>query len=82
MAYLDYACCSMPAPPWTAHHPGMSYQYLFCATCGQRRTGHAFRCSVCDGLLRRPEPQRSVTVVQLRPVVRHSDSIKRQPVAA
>jgi hypothetical protein len=32
----------------------MSYQYLFCATCGMRRMGHALRCTVCNSLLRRP----------------------------
>ena len=32
----------------------MSYQYLFCATCGLRRTGHSLRCTVCNSLLRRP----------------------------
>ena len=72
----------MPGQSQPADHPDMSYQYLFCATCGQRRTGHAFRCSVCGNLLRRPEQPRSVTVVKLQPVVRHSEGAKRQPVAA
>jgi hypothetical protein len=31
----------------------MSYQYAFCPACGTRRVGYAYRCSVCDGLLRR-----------------------------
>ena len=30
----------------------MSYQYLYCAACGTRRTGHGYQCSVCGGLLR------------------------------
>ena len=30
----------------------MSYQYLFCATCGTRRAGHGYQCSVCGSLLR------------------------------
>jgi hypothetical protein len=46
----------------------MSYQYLFCATCGQRRTGHAFRCSVCGNELRRPDHSRSVSVTRLQPL--------------
>jgi hypothetical protein len=31
----------------------MSYQYSFCPTCGTRRVAHGYRCSVCDGLVRR-----------------------------
>jgi hypothetical protein len=31
----------------------MSYQYNFCPTCGTRRVAYAYRCSVCDGLVRR-----------------------------
>ena len=31
----------------------MTYQYLFCPTCGLRRMGHAYRCSVCSSLLHR-----------------------------
>jgi hypothetical protein len=37
----------------------MSYQYLFCATCGMRRMGHALRCTVCNSLLRRPAAARA-----------------------
>ena len=40
----------------------MSYQYLFCASCGVRRTGHGFRCTVCNSLLRRPHAARPVHV--------------------
>ena len=36
----------------------MSYQYLFCASCGVRRSGHGFRCTVCNSLLRRPHAAR------------------------
>jgi hypothetical protein len=61
----------------------MSYQYLFCATCGQRRTGHGYSCSVCGSTLRRPDPKRSVTVVRLQPLVRiESQREVGQPVAA
>ena len=38
----------------------MSYQYLFCATCGLRRMGHGMRCTVCNSLLRRPHTARPV----------------------
>ena len=40
----------------------MSYQYLFCATCGLRRMGHGLRCTVCNSLLRRPSAARPVHV--------------------
>jgi len=61
----------------------MSYQYLFCATCGQRRTGHSFRCSVCSNTLRRLEPRRPSSVLQLQPLVRHTVTQDvRQPIAA
>jgi hypothetical protein len=59
----------------------MSYDYLFCATCGQRRTGHRRRCSVCDSLLRRPQLRRTATVHQLQPLVR-SEPPKHVRVAA
>jgi hypothetical protein len=58
----------------------MSYQYLFCATCNQRRTGHAFRCSVCSSLLRRPSPTRT-PIRRLEPIVRHSTD-RKLPAAA
>ena len=78
-----YAWQRMPARlNWQKMEDDMSYQYLFCATCGQRRTGHGFRCSVCGNLLRRPEQPRSVTMVKLQPLVRRTDSSARQPVAA
>jgi hypothetical protein len=60
----------------------MSYQYLFCATCGQKRSGHSYTCSVCGSALRRPENEhRSVTVVHLEPLQRDSQRV-REPVAA
>ena len=40
----------------------MSYQYLFCATCGLRRMGHGLRCTVCNSPLRRPNAARPVHV--------------------
>jgi hypothetical protein len=39
----------------------MKYQYLFCPTCGLRRFGHGFRCTVCQSLLRRPRATRPVS---------------------
>jgi hypothetical protein len=40
----------------------MSYQYLYCSTCGQRRVAMGFRCSVCNGPVRHSErPQRLTT---------------------
>jgi hypothetical protein len=31
----------------------MSYQYTYCPACGTRRVAHGYRCTVCDGLVRR-----------------------------
>jgi hypothetical protein len=59
----------------------MSYQYLFCATCSQRRTGHGFRCSVCNSLLRRPEPRRTTSLRRLEPLVRATTE-QKIPIAA
>jgi hypothetical protein len=37
----------------------MSYQYLYCPNCGQRRSAVAFRCLVCNGPVRHTvRPQR------------------------
>jgi hypothetical protein len=62
----------------------MNYQYLFCASCGVRRTGHSFRCTVCDSLLRRVDHRPSPTLVTLQPIVRAEPQPKPeyQPVAA
>jgi hypothetical protein len=62
----------------------MPYQYLFCATCGQRRTGHDYRCSVCNSLLRRAEPRTSrhdELIVIARRAKEQSEEA-RQPIAA
>jgi hypothetical protein len=59
----------------------MSYEYLFCATCGQRRTGHSFRCSVCGSALRHREPRRPTALLKLQPLVRATEQV-RQPIAA
>ena len=48
----------------------MNYQYLFCATCGVRRMGHRFRCTVCDSLLRRVEHRPRPSILTLQPLVR------------
>jgi hypothetical protein len=48
----------------------MDYQYLFCATCGVRRMGHSFRCTVCDSLLRRVERRPRTSLLTLEPIVR------------
>jgi hypothetical protein len=62
----------------------MSYQYLFCATCGQRRTGHSFTCSVCGGTMRHAQPQQPTSVLRLQPIVRAPEAPAevRQPIAA
>jgi hypothetical protein len=62
----------------------MNYQYLFCASCGVRRTGHSFRCTVCDSLLRRVDHRPSPALVNFQPVVRAEPQPKPeyQPVAA
>jgi hypothetical protein len=62
----------------------MSYQYLFCASCAQRRTGHSFTCSVCGTTLRRAQPTRQTSVLRLQPVVRAPQAPVevRQPIAA
>ena len=31
----------------------MSYQYAFCPTCGTKRVALDYRCTVCDGFMRR-----------------------------
>jgi len=66
----------------------MSYQYLFCAACGTRRTGHGYQCSVCGGLLRHEGQQKhqptpftlQTTVRGQKPV--SADKPVREPVAA
>jgi hypothetical protein len=62
----------------------MNYQYLFCATCGVRRTGHGFRCTVCDSLLRRVEHRPRTDVFTLQPIVRADaqPAPEYQPIAA
>ena len=63
----------------------MTYQYLFCATCGVRRTGHSFRCTVCDSLLRRVEHRPRPNLLTLQPLVRAEQPQavpEYQPVAA
>ena len=62
----------------------MTYQYLFCASCGVRRTGHAFRCTVCDSLLRRVEHRPRPSLVTFQPIVRAQPqpTPEYQPVAA
>jgi hypothetical protein len=66
----------------------MSYQYLFCATCGMRRTGHGYQCSVCGGLLRHevqrkhaPTPYGLQTSVRGQLPVTSAEPV-REPVAA
>ena len=70
----------------------MSYQYLFCATCGMRRMGHALRCTVCNSLLRRPsvaQPVHASQPLSLEALRRTwqdmpevSTTPERQPIAA
>lgn len=68
----------------------MSYQYLYCASCATRRTGHGYQCSVCGSLLRRDtprtihKPQELRTTVQWRVPAeqRTTPQPERQPVAA
>jgi hypothetical protein len=67
----------------------MSYQYLFCAGCGTRRTGHGYQCSVCGSLLRRPTPHQTQANPVLRstiqwqaPVPERAPTPERQPIAA
>ncbi|MBV9326177.1 MAG: hypothetical protein JO352_20630 [Chloroflexi bacterium] len=66
----------------------MSYQYLYCAACGTRRTGHGYQCSVCGGLLRHEvERKHASTPFTLQTTVRapkpvSADKPVREPVAA
>jgi hypothetical protein len=69
----------------------MSYQYLFCASCGTRRTGHGYQCSVCGNLLRRETPRTTHTPSVLRttvqwqapaPALARTPEPERQPLAA
>ncbi|MBV8714562.1 MAG: hypothetical protein JO020_28070 [Chloroflexi bacterium] len=68
----------------------MNYQYLYCASCGTRRTGHGYQCSVCGSLLRHESPRTAHASDALRTTVqwhaptaqRTSTEAERQPVAA
>jgi len=66
----------------------MSYQYLYCAACGTRRTGHGYQCSVCGGLLRYDvQPRRASTLTGLHTTVRGQQPVttrepERQTVSA
>jgi hypothetical protein len=67
----------------------MSYQYLWCASCATRRTGHGYQCSVCGGLLRHNTPRVQATPATLRttvtwqaPVAQPAKQPERQPVTA
>jgi hypothetical protein len=67
----------------------MSYQLAFCPSCGTRRVAYGYRCSVCDGLVRRipvsahsseANPQ---VIVQWRAAERPAPAAaEKQPVAA
>ena len=67
----------------------MSYQLAFCPSCGTRRVAYGYRCSVCDGLVRRipvsthsteSDPQ---IVVQWRAAQQPAPAAaEKQPVAA
>jgi hypothetical protein len=67
-----------------------NYQYLYCASCGVRRAGHAYQCSVCGRLLRRPDTRSHHTaaaaqptrVLWQAPVEQPQRTEERQPVAA
>jgi hypothetical protein len=56
----------------------MSYQYQFCPTCGVRRIGHAQRCTVCDGLLPRPEPRRASSLAGFKKVASLRESYQER----
>ena len=67
----------------------MTYQYLWCASCGTRRTGHGYQCSVCGGLLRHDTPRVAATPATMRttvtwqaPVAQSITQPERTPVAA
>ena len=47
----------------------MSYQYIYCPTCGTRRASHGYRCSVCDGLMPRARAQAQPRNAHLRTLV-------------
>jgi hypothetical protein len=67
-----------------------NYQYLYCAACGTRRTGHGYQCSVCGGLLRHNTPSvKRATPATLTPTVRWQAPVQepartpeREPVLA
>ena len=67
-----------------------NYHYLYCASCGVRRAGHGYQCSVCGSPLRRPDarPRHTVaampptTVLWQAPVEQPQRTQERQPVAA
>jgi tRNA(Ile2) C34 agmatinyltransferase TiaS len=61
----------------------MSYQYTYCPTCGTRRVGHGFRCTVCDRALpRKPLSDRVQPSVIHTLVTWRQPEPERKPVAA
>jgi hypothetical protein len=68
----------------------MNYQYLYCASCGTRRAGHGYQCSVCGSLLRHDTPRTTHSRQPLRTTVtwhapieqRTAPEPERQPIAA
>ena len=46
-----------------------NYQYLYCASCGVRRAGHGYQCSVCGSLLRRADTRPHHGAAALQPTV-------------
>lgn len=67
----------------------MSYQYCFCPACGVRRAAYDFRCSVCEGVVRRTPvsfrtaPTLDRAFLKWSPIVLTDAALgKRQPPAA
>lgn len=67
----------------------MSMQYTFCPTCGTQRIAHGYRCSVCDGLVRRVSVHAQAAHSIARPIstptapqIVVTYAPERQPVAA
>lgn len=56
-----------------------TYQYLYCASCGTRRAGHGYQCSVCGGLLRHDMPRRQQSPASLATTVQWQSTAASQP---
>jgi hypothetical protein len=60
----------------------MAYQYTYCPTCGTRRVGHGYRCSVCDQQLPRKPAANRIQPSVIHTLVTWQTEPERKPIAA